>query len=170
MKKPYIFQTPRLTLRKFTLEDAPFIVSLVNSEGWLRFVGDRNIKTIEDAQQYITNSLIQGYIDNGFGLWLVERTDDREPLGMCGLVKRATLDCPDIGFAFLPAHTGKGYALESAKATLTYAQQTLGLPTIYGITLPENQKSIAVLEKIGLRFLQITASPTGEVLWQYIAS
>ncbi|MGZ3838578.1 MAG: GNAT family N-acetyltransferase [Flavisolibacter sp.] len=146
----YILETERLGLRTFTLDDTAFIIELLNSPGWLQFIGDRNVKTREQAMAYLENGPMKSYIQNGFGLSLVERKEDGIPIGMCGIVKRDTLSHPDIGFAFLPEYNGKGYAMEMAEATLAYARDTLGLPTILAITLPENSRSIRLLEKIGL--------------------
>ncbi len=148
----YILETERLRLRELTLTDAPFIVELVNSPGWLKYIGDRNIKTIDQAKTYLTNGPIKSYHDNGFGLWLVETKDTNTPLGMCGILKRETLDHPDLGFAFLAEFIGKGYGFEAATATLEFAKEKLTLPTLNAITVPYNQNSIKLLEKVGMKF------------------
>jgi ribosomal-protein-alanine N-acetyltransferase len=97
-----ILQTRRLTLSEATLSDIPLIFKLLNSPNWLEFIGDRNIRTLEDAEKYIQNSLIKSYRENGFGLWKVELKSDKTPIGLCGLLKREMLDFPDLGFAILP--------------------------------------------------------------------
>ena len=148
----HILQTERLRLRELTLSDAPFIVELVNSPGWLKFIGDRNIKTIDQAKTYLENGPIKSYHDNGFGLWLAETKATNTPIGMCGILKRETLDHPDLGFAFLPEYIGKGYGFEAATATLAFAKDTLNLQTLCAITVPYNQKSIRLLEKVGMKF------------------
>lgn len=148
----YILETERLRLRELTLSDAPFIVELVNSPGWLKFIGDRNIKTIEQAKTYLENGPLKSYYDNGFGLWLAETKDDNTPIGMCGILKRETLDHPDLGFAFLPEFIGKGYGFEAATATVAFAKEKLMLPTLCAITVPYNQNSIKLLEKVGMKF------------------
>lgn len=148
----YILETERLRLRELTLTDAPFIVELVNSPGWLKYIGDRNIKTIDQAKTYLENGPIKSYHDNGFGLWLVETKGTNTPLGMCGILKRETLEYPDLGFALLPEYIGKGYGFEAATATLEFAKYTLTLPTLCAITVPYNQNSIKVLEKVGMKF------------------
>ncbi len=158
----YILETERLRLREFTTEDAQFIVELVNSPGWLEFIGDRNIKSEEQATIYLENGPIRSYRENGFGLSLVETKDNGLKIGMCGIIKRDHLDHPDIGFAFLPQFTGKGYAFEMASATLTFALNTLKLPVMSAITLANNERSIKLLEKIGLKFIKPFHFPNDE--------
>ena len=147
----YILETENLKLRELTPEDAPFIVKLVNTEGWLKYIGDRNIKTDEQAIAYLENGPLKSYREHGFGLWLVE-TKDHLPIGMCGLLKRDHLENPDIGFAFLPEFMGRGFAHEIATATLAFAKDVLKLKTICAITVPHNNSSIKLLEKIGMKF------------------
>ena len=154
-----ILETERLRLRQFTLADAAFIVALVNTPGWIKYIGDRNIKTNADAETYLTNGPMASYRTLGFGLWLVERKDTAESIGMCGILKRDTLEHPDLGFAFLPAFEGQGFAHEAASATLRYASGVLGLQTIAAITLPENTGSIKLLEKLGMVFCRPISFP-----------
>ncbi len=154
-----ILETERLTLRQFELEDAKFIIELVNSPGWLEFIGDRNIRTEEAAVSYLRNGPIKSYRENGFGLWMVEMKD-RTPIGMCGILKRDNLENPDIGFAFLPEFMEMGYAFEIASATINYAKDKLNLKTICAITAPANEKSIRLLEKTGLTFIKTIFAPT----------
>jgi [ribosomal protein S5]-alanine N-acetyltransferase len=148
MKK--ILETERLILREFSLDDTTFIIELLNSPGWLEFIGDRNVKTEDDAHRYLENGPIKSYEDNGYGLCMV-MLKDGTPIGMCGIINRADLEHPDIGFALLPQYAGKGYALEIAKATFQFAKDTLKIPTVLGITVPSNQSSIKLLERIGLK-------------------
>ena len=108
-----VFETERLNIRPFTLQDAAFIIELVNSEGWLKYIGDRNIKNTTDAEAYLANGPIKSYAQHNFGLWMVERKNNQTPIVMCGLIKRDTLPNPDIGFAFLPAFEKQGYAFEA---------------------------------------------------------
>lgn len=153
-----ILETERLVLRQFELTDAKFIVELVNSPGWLEFIGDRNIRTEEAAINYLQNGPIKSYRDNGFGLCMVE-LKDRTPIGMCGILRRDTLENPDIGFSFLPEFTGSGYAFEIASATINYAKDNLNLKTILAITVPTNRRSIRLLEKLGLKFIKTICTP-----------
>lgn len=155
----YILETERLRLREFSLDDTKFIIELLNSPGWLQFIGDRNVKTGEQAIAYLENGPIKSYLQNGFGLSLVEKKDDKKAIGMCGIIKRDNLENPDIGFAFLPEFNGKGYAFEIASATLAYAKEKLALSNISAITLAGNSKSIRLLEKLGLKFIRTVCFP-----------
>jgi ribosomal-protein-alanine N-acetyltransferase len=148
----YIGHTERLALRKFKQGDEEFIFNLLNSPGWLQFIGDRNIKTIEDAQGYLVNGPLLSYNKFGFGPYLVELKDSETPIGMCSLIKRDTLEHVDIGFAFLPNFNGKGYAFEAASATLNFAQNDLKLDRIVAITNTNNTSSINLLKKLGFIF------------------
>ena len=147
-----IIETARLGVDSLSTAYAPFILELVNSPGWLEFIGDRGIKTLADAESYIVNGPLASYEKNGFGLYLLVLKPGGISIGMCGLIKRDTLEHPDIGFALLPAYTGKGYAQEAASAVLQYAQETLGIKKIAAITLEKNHRSIQLLTKLGLLF------------------
>ena len=147
-----VLETERLSLRWLTAEDAAFILELVNDPDWLRFIGDRGVRTLEDARGYILNGPVAMYQRTGFGLYLVELKHGARPIGMCGLIERAGLADIDIGFAFLPAFRGRGYAYEAASATMTYARETLGLARVVAIASPDNQSSIRLLTKLGLSF------------------
>lgn len=130
-----------------------FFVTLVNTPGWIEFIGDRNIKTEAQAIGYLENGPLKSYELHGFGLSMVELKDNKTPIGMCGLLKRETLDHPDIGFAFLPECTGKGYAFEIVKSSLIFAHEQLSIHPILAITVPTNTRSIKLLEKIGMKFV-----------------
>ncbi|WP_440133836.1 GNAT family N-acetyltransferase [Chitinophaga sancti] len=147
-----ICETERLILRKFTLDDAPFIMTLLNSPTWIEFLGDRNIRTEEDAQLYLSNGPLASYAMRGFGLYLVALKDTNIPIGMSGLIKRDGLEHVDVGFALLPAYTGQGYAYEAAKAVLDYGYKTLHLPRIVAIARADNKHSVALLGKLGMKF------------------
>lgn len=155
----YILETERLRLRPFTLTDTLFIVELVNSPGWIKYIGDRNIRTELQARQYLKNGPLKSYQVNGFGLSMVESKIDGIPIGMCGILKRDHLDTPDIGFAFLPAFMGKGFAFEIASAILTYAEDILEIPSISGVTVASNISSVKLLEKIGMKFIRTITFP-----------
>ena len=158
----YILETERLKVRWLTVDNTKFIIELLNSPGWIKFIGDRNVKTEDQAKKYLEDGPLKSYADNGFGLCLVESKDEAIPIGMCGILKREHLDTPDIGFAFLPEFIGKGLAFEVAKATLIYAEETLKLPNILAITVPYNKLSIKLLEKIGMRFIKIFYFPNDD--------
>ena len=166
-----MLETERLLLREFTTDDTAFILELVNSAGWLQYIGDRNIKSVEQAKAYLENGPIKSYRENGFGLCLVERKDDAKAIGMCGLLKREYLDTPDMGFAFLPEFNGNGYAYEIANATVEYAKNKLKISTVSAIAMANNEKSIRLLEKMGFSFKKTIFLPTGkEELQLYIHS
>ena len=147
-----VLETERLILRRLSTDDAEFVLELLNEPSFLRYIGDRGVRNLEDAAQYILNRLVVSYERNGFGLYLVELKESGIPIGISGLVKRDTLPDADIGFAFLPAYWSKGYAFESAAAVMSYAKEKLGLNRILAITSPDNEASAKLLGKIGLRF------------------
>ena len=147
-----ILETERLILRQFSIDDAQFIFELLNEPSFIQNIGDRGIRTLDDARSYILRVPIASYEENGFGLCLVILKESGESIGMCGLIKREGLEDVDIGYAFLPRFWSKGYAVEAALAVKEYARDVVGLKRLVAITDPENQASIRVLEKIGLRF------------------
>jgi len=147
-----VLETERLILRKLSTDDAEFVLELLNEPSFLRYIGDRGVRNLEEAKQYILNRLVTSYERNGFGLYLVELKESSIPIGISGLVKRDTLPDPDIGFAYLPAYWSKGYAVESASAVMNYAREVLGLTRIVAITSLDNEASAKLLGKIGLRF------------------
>lgn len=151
LKGRIILQTERLSLHQLTLTDTPFIIELLNTEGWLKYIGDRNVKTADQARQYLINGPLKSYADNGFGLYRVTLKNSHTPIGLCGLIKRTYLPYPDIGYAFLPGATGKGYAEEIAKAVILFAFNELQLKKIFAITLPGNLPSVKLLLKTGMR-------------------
>jgi RimJ/RimL family protein N-acetyltransferase len=147
-----VLETERLVLRPFTTDDAPFILTLLNEPSFLRYIGDKKVRTLEDARQYLLNGPIASYERNGFGLCLVELKDSQTAIGMCGLLKREELPDPDIGFAFLPDFWNKGFAFEAAAAVMNDARARLKLNRILAIVNPDNYASIKLLERLGLKF------------------
>lgn len=150
-----ILETARLDFRELDAEDAPFILQLVNEPGWLRFIGDRGIRTLEAASNYILDGPVAMYRRLGFGLWLVERKEDKLPIGICGLIKRDTLADIDLGFAFLSAHHRQGYAFEAATATMAHARKALGFTRLVAVVSPDNEGSCGLLEKLGFDLEQM---------------
>ncbi len=146
-----ILRSQRLDLRELELSDDEFILQLLNEEEFMRFIGDKGVRTLADARDYISQGPLDSYRRYGFGLYLVSLRGGA-PIGMCGLVKRDGLDDADVGFAFLSQYRSKGYAAEAAGAVLAYAKQYLKLPRVVAITAPDNQASIGVLERIGLTY------------------
>jgi RimJ/RimL family protein N-acetyltransferase len=146
-----VIQTGRLVLRRLELSDAVFILELLNEPEFLRFIGDKGVRDLDNARDYILKGPVDSYGRHGFGLYATCLYDGT-PVGICGLVKREGLADVDVGFAFLSRHRSKGYAVESASAVLEHARRVLRLPRIVAITSPDNAASVAVLERIGLKF------------------
>lgn len=147
-----VLETERLFLSHFSIEDTQFILKLLNEPSFLRYIGDKKVRDIDSAQQYILNGPVRSYEQNGFGLYLVELKEPRTPIGMCGLLKRDELPDVDIGFAFLPDFWNRGLASEAAAAVLKYGQETLKLKRIVAITNPDNDASIKLLQRLGFTF------------------
>ena len=152
MPSKTILATERLTLREFSTTDAGFILILLNTPSWLKFIGDKNVHSIEDAKYYLIDGPLKSYRDNGFGLWLVLLKDSSKPIGMCGLLKRDYLENADIGFALLPDYEGLGYGFEMAKATILHSRTVLQLKSVVAITDVNNTSSITLLNKLGLHY------------------
>ena len=147
-----VLKSERLTLREVELEDAPFVLELLNTTGFIANIGDRGIRTEGEARDYIAERVIGSYQTHGFGMWLVVQTDKALAMGLAGLVKRDGLDVPDVGYAFVPRAWGQGYAQEAAAAVLKHAQDIMGIPRLAAITSAENYASMAVLRKIGFTY------------------
>jgi RimJ/RimL family protein N-acetyltransferase len=147
-----VLETERLILRRMSTGDAAFILELLNEPSFLRYIGDRGVRTITGACDYILGGPVASYERYGFGLYVVEPKERRVPMGICGLVKRASLPDADVGFAFLPRYWSKGYAFESASAAMEHGRTVLGLHRIVAVTVAANERSIRVLEKLGLKF------------------
>jgi ribosomal-protein-alanine N-acetyltransferase len=155
-----ILRTERLALRHLTEDEAPFILELLNERGFIDNIGDRGVRDLDGARRYVTDGPGASYQKYGYGLWLTTLRESGEPIGICGLVKREGLEHADIGYAFLERYWGKGYAVEAAHAVLDHARRVIGLDTIVAITTPGNTASIAVLEKIGLKFARMIKLPS----------
>lgn len=147
-----VVETPRLRLRRLTLDDAAFVFELANDPDWIKYIGDRGIHDLEGARSYLSKGPLDMYARLGFGLYAVELKSDGTAIGICGLIKRDTLPDMDIGFAFLARHRGRGYAREAAQATLVQGRQEFGLRRILAIVTPGNARSIRLLEELGFRF------------------
>ena len=145
-------ETERLILRHFSVDDAEFILGLLNEPSFLRYIGDKKVRNIDDARQYILNGPVASYEKHGFGLFLMELRESHTPIGMCGLLKREELPEPDIGFALLPDFWSKGFAFEAAAAVLQDARERLRLQRILAITSLDNEASIELLERLGFKF------------------
>lgn len=147
----HILDTARLRLRTLDQNDAVFYLALVNTPGFIEFIGDRGIRTVSAAAQAILEGPMAMQARLGHSIYLVEDKASGAPLGMSGLIKRDTLAHVDIGYAFLPEHCGKGYAFEAGQAVVEHARSSIGLERLLAITSPGNVASIRLLEKLGLR-------------------
>lgn len=161
--KPYVnvLETERLTLRWLGTDDAAFILQLVNEPSWLRHIGDKGVHTVEDARNYIENGPVAMYRRLGFGSYLVELKESGEPIGICGLIKRESLEEIDLGFAFLSAFWGKGFAFEAAGAVMEYGRRAFGIPRLLAVTSQDNHVSARLLEKLGFRFERMARLEAG---------
>lgn len=147
-----VLETERLLLSHLSVNDTEFILELLNDPAFLEFVGDKGVRTLDDAREYILTGPVDSYKRHGFGLYMVRLKVGGAPIGICGLVKRESLEDADIGFGLLPAFRGKGYAIEAAAAVLEHARAALGFSRILAVTSPDNHGSIRILKKLGLRF------------------
>ena len=147
-----VCETERLIIRQLELSDSEFIVRLLNQTSFIRYIADKNVRTESDAINYLTHGPIASYERYGFGLNVVVLKNDNTPIGMCGVLKRDELDYPDLGYAFLDEFCGEGYASEAAKKTLTVTKQRYSLATVLAVTLPNNEQSNKLLNKIGFKY------------------
>jgi RimJ/RimL family protein N-acetyltransferase len=147
-----IAETDRLLISKLTIEDAPFFLELVNTPHWIKYIGDRNIKTLKEAESQIENGHIRSYKIFGFGFYKLQLKDSLKTIGTCGFIKRKELDDVDFGFALLPKYEKKGFGFESSEAILKLAKPKFNLNRITAITLPINTNSIKLLEKLGFSY------------------
>jgi RimJ/RimL family protein N-acetyltransferase len=153
-----VLETARLRLRPLTPDDAAFILELVNDPDWIRFIGDRKVRNLDDARAYIGRTVAM-YERHGVGSLATELKETGEALGICGLIRREGLDDVDIGFAFLPRHRSKGYAHEAASAVIAHGREKLGVKRVVAINSKDNASSARVLEKLGLRFEKTITMP-----------
>ena len=156
-----VLETERLSLRKFTVDDAEFILTLLNEPAFLRYIGDKKVRNLEDARQYILTGPVASYERYGFGLLLVELKESHTPVGMCGLLKREQLPDPDIGFAFMPEFWSKGFAFEAAAALLEDGRERLRLERILAITSLDNEASTKLLQRLGFSFDRVITLTAG---------
>jgi RimJ/RimL family protein N-acetyltransferase len=149
--------TARLTLRRLEFDDAAFIVRLLNEPSFIENIGDRGVRSIDDAHRYLRDGPIAMYEKHGFGLWHVARNSDRAAVGMCGLLKRENLPDVDLGYAFLPEYWGSGFAFEAAEATMCHAAQKFGLKRVIAVVSQHNDASIRLLKKLGMEYERLFA-------------
>lgn len=161
-------ETARLNLRPVTTDDAAFVLRVLNDPGYVENIADRGVRTLEQAREYMKTAAVFAYDDRGLGFNIVEVRETGEAVGICGLVKRDTLDDVDVGYALLETYAGRGYAREAAAGTLAHALGRLGLGRVVAITAPGNTGSRRVLEVIGMRFegvIQVPGYDGGSALY-----
>jgi RimJ/RimL family protein N-acetyltransferase len=163
-----VCETPRLVIRQLEDADAPFIFRLLNEPSFIENIGDRGVRSLDDARTYLAKGPFVSYARHGFGLFHVALKSGGEEIGMCGLLKRDWLDAPDVGFAFFPQFWSNGYAYESSVGVIEWARRTFGVTRVVGIVKPGNQGSIRVLEKLGMKFTRVVTSPEGQVSNLYV--
>lgn len=146
-----VCETPRLRIRHFTLDDASFILRLLNEPSFIENITDKGVRTLDGARGYLRDGPLASYAKFGLGLNQVESKDGATPIGMCGMLKRDNLEHPDIGYALLPEFHGQGYALEAAQGVMTAYRRDHARGRILAIVKPENSRSIHLLEKLGMR-------------------
>lgn len=146
-----VLATERLVLRRINEDDSPFLLQLLNDESFLRFIGDRGVRTLEDASRYARTGPMASYERFGFGLWLATLKENDASIGICGLLKRDVLDDVDIGYALLPAYRAQGFAIEAVSATLSYARDVLALQRVVAVVNPDNASSRKLLDNAGMR-------------------
>lgn len=160
-----VLTTPRLQLREVTVGDAALVLELLNDPGFLANVGDRGVRTIEHAENYISERFLRSYREHGFGLYLMELKQSGELVGMCGLVQRDYLDVPDIGFSVLERFARRGYTFEAASAVLGWARDRLDLPHVVAVTRRANTAAHGLLEKLGMRLQRPIKVPASDGEW-----
>ena len=159
MSRNVVLETDRLVLRELELDDAEFIVELLNDPAFIRFIGDKGVRTIAEAREHLRTGPIVSYSRHGFGMWAVESVGGGPPMGICGLIQREWLDDVDLGFAFLPRFCSRGYGFESASAVLAHARHRVGLDRLVAVTAHDNTASIGLLEKLGFSFERVVEFP-----------
>jgi len=147
-----ILATERLVLRELVPDDAPFMLELLNDPAYILNIADRGVRDLEGARRYLEERWRASYAEHGFGLWAVVHRETGACTGLCGLIRRAGLDHVDIGYAFLPAFRGQGFAVESALGVKAYARDVVGLTRLVAVVTPGNDRSIRVLERLGMHF------------------
>jgi [ribosomal protein S5]-alanine N-acetyltransferase len=154
-----ILETERLRVRRLAAEDAPFVLRLLNEPSFLANIGDRGVRTLDDASRYIEEGPAASHARHGFGLDLVELRETGAAIGMCGLLRRDHLEHPDLGYALLPEHWSRGYAAEVAAGVLAHARDSLGIRWVLAVTSLDNRASIRVLERLGFEFRELVDWP-----------
>lgn len=167
MSTKTIIETDRLLLEEATFNDTAFFIALLNSPNWIEYIGDRKVDCKEAAIGYIQHSHIHFYKKYGCGMYKVVLKENNQPIGLCGLIKRASLSHFDLGFAMLPAYERFGYTYEASKAILSHAKTSLNLTKVVAFTTKENTKSQNLLLKLGLEYVDTRKVLDEDMLFLY---
>ena len=162
----FLMETERLEIRLLHLSDAKFILDLMNEPGYLKYIGDRGVRDLDAAREYLETSMMKSYEHHGFGLYLLSSKKDRTSMGICGFVKREALPAPDLGFAILEEYERQGYVSEACRALLQYAEKTLGFTRVLAITSQDNKRSKSLCKKLGFK-RRDSIELNGETLLQF---
>lgn len=162
-----VAETERLVLRRMTEDDAALMLAILVDEDFVRHVGDRGVRTVDEARTYLRNGPMASYDTHGFGLYLVSGRDDDTPIGVCGLLKRDYLDDADVGYALLPSARGRGLALEAVRGAIEHARADLGLTRLLAIISPGNTASRTLAERAGMRERELRTDPAGHEVVLY---
>ena len=162
-----VLETSRLKLREVVPADAGFLLALLNDPSWLENIGDRGVRSLADAERYITSNIRAHHQTHGYGMYALQLRSNALPIGMCGLVRRDFLPAPDLGVALLPDWAGQGYAAEAARAVMLHAAGALAVRQLLAIVRPGNERSVRLLERLGFRHQGPCPTPEGEVLELY---
>lgn len=157
-----VSETDRLIIRHLELSDAGFVLELLNEPSFIRNIGDRGVRSIQDAESYVQEGPLRSYASLGYGLFLATLRSTLEPIGVCGLMRRGALEHADLAYAFLPSFHRRGFAVEAATAMLRMAREGLAMEHVLAITNPDNVASMRVLEKLGFRFVGMKRMPGDE--------
>jgi len=152
-----IAETSRLKIRQLTVDDAAFVLRLTNEPSTIENIGDKGLRTIDDAEQFILEGPWTEQHDQGYGQFAIELKTDNELIGVCGILYRTKLELTDVGFALLPAFWRQGFAFEAASAVMDYGHDVLGVYNITGLTSDSNMASISLLEKLGMRYQKMVS-------------
>lgn len=167
MTLPY-FETERLNMNLASLDDADFFITLFNSPGWIKYIGDRNVHTTQESIEYIKTKMLPQQEELGYGNYVMSLKSDGTKIGTVGIYNRPNLEDQDIGFSLLGDYMGKGYAYEAASKLLDLAMNTMGFKRMTAVTTNDNISSQKLIEKLGLKYEQVVDWPGDDaILWRY---
>lgn len=146
-------ESKRLLIRDTFVSDAPFYFELFNDPDWIKFISDKNLKSVEETEVYLKDILFKNSKTGGLGFFTVILKETGEPIGTSTALQREKLDYIDIGYGFLPKGRGKGYAIEATKLIIQYVREKFNQKKVYAFTVPENEKSQNLLKKLNFKYV-----------------